>query len=54
MGKKEPDRSRLNIAGIVCVVIGILAGFAIKRIHIGLMIGLALGLLSGGLLSKRN
>ncbi|RAJ06756.1 hypothetical protein LX64_01883 [Chitinophaga skermanii] len=54
MSKQNPDRSRLSIAGGVCIIIGILAGFAIKKVHIGLLIGLALGLLSGGLYSKRN
>ncbi|UYQ95165.1 hypothetical protein MKQ68_08650 [Chitinophaga horti] len=52
--KRGDSRARLNIAAGVCILIGLVIGFGIKRMHIGLMIGLALGLLSGGLLSKRK
>jgi hypothetical protein len=55
MGKKEENnRPRLTIVGIMCIVIGLVIGFEIKRVHIGLLIGLALGLLSGNLLKKRS
>lgn len=53
MGKEqEGNRARLNIGAGLCIIIGLLIGFAIKRVHIGLMIGLGLGLLSGSLLRK--
>lgn len=52
--KTENNRSRLSITAAFCIALGLLIGFEIKRVHIGLMIGLALGLLSGGLLSKRR
>ncbi len=49
------DRNkRINISAGLCIILGLIIGFMIKRVHIGLLIGLALGLLSGGLLSKRN
>lgn len=38
----------------LCIALGLVIGFLIKRVHIGLLIGLALGLLSGAMLSKRN
>jgi hypothetical protein len=52
--KQEVPRSRLSIMAGVCIILGLVIGFGIKRVHIGLMIGLALGLLSGGLISKRR
>lgn len=38
----------------MCIIIGLVIGFMIKKVHIGLLIGLGLGLLGGGLLSKRG
>ncbi|WP_343674480.1 hypothetical protein [Chitinophaga sp.] len=52
--QKQPNRSRLSMAAIVCIIIGLVIGFEIKRVHIGLLIGLALGLLSGNMLSRRK
>jgi hypothetical protein len=54
MGKREENRPRLTIVGIMCIVIGLVIGFEIKKVHIGLLIGLALGLLSGNMLRKRS
>lgn len=51
---KQSDYNRFRISALLCIGLGLLIGFLIKRVHIGLLIGLALGLLSGGLLSKRN
>lgn len=51
---KQPDSSRRSIAAALCIILGLVIGFAIKRIHIGLLIGLALGLLGGGLLSGKR
>jgi hypothetical protein len=53
MGTTKENRPRLSIVGIMCIVIGLIIGFEIKKLHIGLFIGLALGLLSGNLLKKR-
>ncbi|WP_177318529.1 hypothetical protein [Chitinophaga sancti] len=52
--QKQPPRSRLTMTAILCIVIGLAIGFEIKRLHIGLLIGLALGLLSGNMLAKRK
>jgi hypothetical protein len=54
MAKEKENRSRLTIVGVMCIVIGLVIGFEIKRVHIGLLIGLALGLLSGNMLKKRS
>lgn len=51
---KKADNTRLRMMAIFCIVLGLVIGFLMKRVHIGLLIGLGLGLLSGGLLSKRN
>ena len=53
MGKEQENRPRLTITAILCIVIGLVVGFEIKRLHIGLLIGLGLGLLSGNMLRKR-
>ncbi|MBO9154383.1 hypothetical protein ACFOTA_19370 [Chitinophaga sp. GCM10012297] len=45
---------RVTISAALCIIIGLVIGFLIKRVHIGLLIGLGLGLLGGGLLSKRG
>ncbi|GAA0565355.1 hypothetical protein [Chitinophaga japonensis] len=53
MGKQADNHSRRNIAAGLCIAIGLIIGILIKRVHIGLMIGLGLGLLGGGLLRRR-
>lgn len=53
MGEKhEQNKPRLNIAAALCIILGLLIGFGIKRVHIGLLIGLGLGLLSGSFISR--
>jgi len=46
--------SRFRLSALFCIGLGLLLGFFMKRVTIGLLIGLALGLLSGAFLSKRN
>jgi hypothetical protein len=53
MGKQAPDRSRLNVAAGLCIALGLIIGILIKRVHIGLMIGIGLGLLGGALINRR-
>ncbi|MFB6457939.1 hypothetical protein ACE38W_21895 [Chitinophaga sp. Hz27] len=48
----KQNRPRLRIAAIMCIVLGLVIGFEIKRIHIGLLIGIGLGLLTGSMWSK--
>ncbi|PUZ23106.1 hypothetical protein DCC81_22145 [Chitinophaga parva] len=50
--EKAPDRSRLSITAVFCIVLGVLLGFMIERVHIGLMIGIGIGLLTGSMWSK--
>ncbi|HEY0272104.1 MAG TPA: hypothetical protein VGC22_02915 [Chitinophaga sp.] len=49
---KEVDRSRLSITAVFCIILGILLGVVIERVHIGLMIGIGIGLLTGSLWAK--
>ncbi|PWV51736.1 hypothetical protein C7475_103346 [Chitinophaga sp. S165] len=51
--KKREGGARITIAVVLCVIVGLLIGFEIKRLHIGLLIGLGLGYLSGFLWQKR-
>jgi hypothetical protein len=45
MTEKKPDARRGEMAFVVAIVLGLLLGIFIKRIRVGLMIGIALGLL---------
>jgi hypothetical protein len=45
MSEKKPDARRGEMAFMVAIVLGVLLGVFIKRIRVGLMIGIALGLL---------
>lgn len=49
----KPNATRGNIAFVFLIIVGLVIGFLIKRVHVGLLIGLALGLLSSGLLRRR-
>ena len=42
--QRKPDTKRGETAFIFAIVLGLLLGFAIKRIRLGLLIGLGLGL----------
>jgi hypothetical protein len=45
MTEKKPDARRGEMAFLVAIVLGVLLGVFIKRIRVGLMIGIALGML---------
>ncbi len=53
MQTKKPDEKRGSIAFLFIILLGLGIGFLIKRVHVGLMIGLALGLFASGILRKR-
>ena len=50
----QPTKGRREVAIGVIIIIGLVIGFLIKRVHIGLLIGVVLGLLAAGLLSNRK
>ena len=43
---------RRRISFFLLIIIGVVLGFAIKNIEIGLVIGLTIGLLAGSLVNK--
>lgn len=51
--ERKPDEKRGNIAFVLLIIIGLVIGFLIKRVHYGLLIGLALGLLASGMLRRK-
>ena len=50
----KPDQKRGGIAFFVIIILGLVIGFLIKRVHIGLLIGLVMGLLASGLMRRRQ
>ncbi|MBC9933405.1 hypothetical protein [Chitinophaga qingshengii] len=55
MAKKHvQNRPRLRIAAILCILLGLFIGFEIKKVHIGLLIGIGLGLLTGSMWTKSS
>lgn len=53
MAGTKPDGKRAGISFVFIVLLGLAIGFMIKRVHVGLMIGLVLGVLASGMLKKR-
>ncbi|MBA2762161.1 MAG: hypothetical protein H0U39_09440 [Segetibacter sp.] len=45
---------RKKISFTVLIIIGLLIGFAIKKVAIGLIIGIVLGLLASGMVSGKR
>lgn len=54
MTTRKPNQKRGNIAFFFVILLGYLIGFAIKRVQLGLVLGLALGLLASGLMRNRR
>ena len=50
----KPDQKRGEIAFFFIIILGLVIGFLIKRVHIGLIIGLVMGLLASGLMRRRQ
>ena len=50
----SPDKRRNDIALVVTIVAGLLIGFLIKKVHIGLLIGIGLGLMTSIMLKRRS
>lgn len=53
MNTRYPNKTRGNIAFVFAIVLGYALGLLIKRVHIGLILGLAIGLLASGILRRR-
>ena len=54
MSERKPDEKRGSISFILVIIVGYIIGLFLKRVQIGLLIGLALGLLGSGLLRRRD
>jgi len=50
---KVPE-GRRNVAAVACIVIGLAVGLFIKRVPIGLLIGIVLGFLVSGMMSGKK
>lgn len=53
MAEKKPDQARGFISFGVVILIALIIGIFLRNVRIGLLIGLALGLLGSGLLRSR-
>ena len=53
MAEQKPDQKRGTIAFAFIMILGLIIGIFIKRVQLGLIIGLVLGLLGSGLLRRR-
>ena len=54
MKTTKPDQKRANIAFIAIVIAGYILGFLIKKVQIGLIIGLVLGVLASMMIRSRE
>lgn len=54
MAQRKTASGRRNIGFSVAILLGLAIGFFIKRVHVGLIIGLALGLLASGLMAANR
>lgn len=53
MAEKKPDQKRGFISFTFLIILGLIIGIFIKRVQLGLIIGLVLGLLGSALLKRR-
>lgn len=51
---QQADITRRNIAGVVAILLGLAIGIFIKRIRVGLLIGIVLGFIAISLLRKNE
>jgi uncharacterized membrane protein (UPF0136 family) len=52
--ERNPDKKRARVAFIFIVLLGYILGFFLKRVQLGLILGLAIGLLATGLTGRRR
>lgn len=53
MAERKPDSNRGFIAFAFVIVLGYVLGIFLKKVTLGLVVGLLLGLLGSGLLRRR-
>jgi len=53
MAERKPDQTRGAISFAFVIILGLIIGIFIRRVQLGLLIGLALGLLGSSLLKRR-
>lgn len=53
MAEKKPDTNRGYIAFAFVILLGYVIGIFLKKVTLGLIIGLVLGLLGSGILRRR-
>ena len=53
MPERKPDQKRGTVGFAFAIILGLLIGIFIKRVQIGLIIGIVLGLLGSNLLRRR-
>lgn len=53
MAERKPDGNRAFIAFAFVILLGYVIGIFLKKVTLGLVIGLVLGLLSSGFLRRR-
>jgi hypothetical protein len=51
---RQADVTRRNIAGVVAILLGLAIGLFIKRVRVGLLIGIVLGFITISLLRKKR
>ena len=53
MPERKPDQTRGTIAFFFVIILGLVIGIFIRRVQLGLIIGLALGFLGSSMLKRR-
>lgn len=53
MENRQPDKKRATVGFAFAIILGLIIGIFIKRVHFGLIIGLVLGLLGSNLWRRR-
>ena len=53
MAERKPDQKRGFVSFTFLIILGLIIGIFIKRVQLGLLIGLALGLLGSTLIRRR-
>jgi NhaP-type Na+/H+ or K+/H+ antiporter len=51
---RQAEITRQNIAGVVAILLGLAIGLFIKRVKIGLLIGIVLGFIAISLFRRNN